>query len=179
MKKIIFMILAVTLLGTTVSAQGKRHHKAKSKTALKQMKQDSISARQDSVKIGQDSLIISQEKAFTAQQDSITAKQNAITLRQDSIAMFKQEAGAKISTNEAKFAELKAGIANEKKKFRAERGLELAKLEQKNIDLKTKLETYIEDGQDKWTSFKIEFNRAMDELSLAITDYSVVKVKVK
>jgi len=176
-KTMILMILAVIFIGTSASAQGKRSHKAKSKIALNQIRQDSINARQDSLKLRQDSILIMQYNAITAHQDSIITKENAMTIHQDSINMFKQEAGIKISANETNISALKVGITTEKKKLRAKRGLDLAKIEQKNIDLKNKLNNYIDDGQYKWASFQIEINQGLDEVSKAITDFSVVKPK--
>jgi|GEM_PF-3301563 len=176
-KTIILMILAVTLIGTSVSAQGKRSKKAKSKIALNQIRQDSINAHQDSIKLQQDSILIMQYNAITAHQDSILMKEKAMTLHQDSINMFKQEAGIKISANETSINALKVGITTEKKKLRAKRGLELAKIEQSNIDIKNKLTNYIDDGQAKWESFQIEINQGIDAAIKAITDFSVVKPK--
>ena len=50
-------------------------------------------------------------------------------------------------------------------------------LEQKNTELKKILSDYKDEGQDKWTSFKNEFNHDMDELGKAFKDLTVKNLK--
>ena len=42
-------------------------------------------------------------------------------------------------------------------------------LEQKNIELKKKINEYQYEGKDNWEDFKIEFNNDMDSIGNAIT----------
>jgi hypothetical protein len=46
-------------------------------------------------------------------------------------------------------------------------------LAQKNNNLKKELTEYNNEGSDKWTTFKIEFNRDMDELGKALKDFTI------
>ena len=50
-------------------------------------------------------------------------------------------------------------------------------MEQKNTDLKRRLDDYKQDGKENWEKFKIEFNRDMDELGKAFKDLTVKNVK--
>ena len=43
--------------------------------------------------------------------------------------------------------------------------------------MKKRLEEYKDEGQEKWTSFKSEFNHDMDELGKAFKDLTVKNVK--
>ena len=79
----------------------------------------------------------------------------------------------KIDANEKSIAEFKARIAKEKRENRAKYEKKLAGLEQKNSDMKKKLDEYKEDGKEKWTSFKNEFSHDMDELGKALKGFTV------
>lgn len=47
---------------------------------------------------------------------------------------------------------------------------ELALLEHKNQSLKEKMSYYKDEGDNKWESFKLEFDRDMDNLGKALKD---------
>ena len=49
----------------------------------------------------------------------------------------------------------------------------ISDLEQKNTDMKKKLDEYGMEGKDKWDAFKAEFNHDMDELGKALKDLTV------
>jgi|WetSurMetagenome_2_1015567.scaffolds.fasta_scaffold109767_1 DNA repair exonuclease SbcCD ATPase subunit len=90
---------------------------------------------------------------------------------------FKQESEEKITANEKKIAEFKAKIANEKAENKGVYDKDIAWLEQKNTDLKTKLDSYQGEGRENWEKFKKEFNHDMDELGKAFNDFTVKNVK--
>ena len=50
-------------------------------------------------------------------------------------------------------------------------------LEQKNSELKKRLDDYKADGKEKWEKFKAEFSHDMDELGKAFKDLTVKNVK--
>jgi septal ring factor EnvC (AmiA/AmiB activator) len=81
-----------------------------------------------------------------------------------------------LTDQEKNIAEFKARIAKEKKENRADYEKKLIELENKNSDLKKKLADYKDDGQDKWISFKAEFNRDIDELGKAFKDLTVENI---
>ena len=121
-----------------------------------------------------------EDKLQEANNDAAEAQINLNETRQDSITgyeKFKEEAEKKISANEKNIVEFKARIANGKNENKAKYEKALVKLEQKNKDLKKKLQDYKEEGQGKWISFKNEFNHDMDELGKAFNDLTVKNVK--
>jgi len=121
-----------------------------------------------------------EDKLRDANNNAIEAKMNLDETKQDSISeyqKFKKESDAKIEANEKSIAEFKARIATEKMENKAKYEESLLKLEQKNSDMKKKLSDYKEDGQEKWSSFKNEFNHDMDELGKAFNGLTVKNTK--
>jgi F0F1-type ATP synthase membrane subunit b/b' len=90
---------------------------------------------------------------------------------------YRRETADKISINQRSIAEFNARIANEKKDAQAEYRKKVAALEQKNSDMKMKLDNYKAEGKENWKKFKIEFNRDMEELGIAFKDLTVKNVK--
>jgi len=89
---------------------------------------------------------------------------------------FKKESENKILAFERSIAQLKVKIAAGEEKTREEYSKQLDSLEQKNKDMKKKLEDYKEDGKDKGSQFRNEFNHDMDELGKAIEDLTLKNV---
>jgi len=87
------------------------------------------------------------------------------------IENFRKETENKITANNHYIAEFKVRLTKEKKEKRARYEKKLAQLEQKNNDLKKQLDEYQAAGKDKWTSFKSDFNRDMDELGKALKNF--------
>jgi hypothetical protein len=85
---------------------------------------------------------------------------------------FKSESEAKIKDHEIRIAELKAKMKKPGKTFDALYEKRIDALEQKNRDLKIRMEAY-EKSQSDWESFKREFNHDMDELVQALKDITV------
>jgi hypothetical protein len=90
---------------------------------------------------------------------------------------YRQETATRIAANEQAIAEYNAGLAHEKKAVRAEHKKRIAELEQRNHNLKMRLEDYKEDGKENWEKFKAEFSHDMDELGKAFKDLTVKNVK--
>ena len=112
----------------------------------------------------------STKKVENARNKVIEAELGLNQALKDSIQQYKKESEEKISYYEKSIAEFKAKIANRKKEDKAIYEKKLAMLEQKNTELKKILSDYKDEGQDKWTSFKNEFNHDMDELGKAFKD---------
>jgi predicted small secreted protein len=96
---------------------------------------------------------------------------------QKEIDSYRREADEKIAANNKSIAEFNARIALEKKDAQDDYRRQIATLEQKNSDMKKKMDDYKAEGKDKWEKFKTEFGRDMDELGKAFKDLTVKNVK--
>ena len=85
---------------------------------------------------------------------------------------FKTESEKRMIDNDNQISELKAHKTKLKKEAKADYDKTIADLEKKNSDMKIKIDEYKEDGQDKWESFKREFNHDMDELGQSLIDFA-------
>ena len=83
------------------------------------------------------------------------------------IENYKKEAALKIEANNKSIADFNARMANEKAEAKADYKDKINAIEQKNSDLKKKMEGYQAQGKDQWDKFKTEFSRDMDELGTA------------
>jgi hypothetical protein len=89
----------------------------------------------------------------------------------DSIRQFKTESQATINMYDKNIADLRAKIANEKKENKAKYEQKLAEMEQKNLEMKKKLDNFQDRENNKWQSFKREFDHDMTELGNSIKDF--------
>jgi outer membrane murein-binding lipoprotein Lpp len=85
---------------------------------------------------------------------------------------FKGDAEIEIKKNETRIAELKIKLNKPGTAFDAVYGKKIEALEQKNNELKTKMENY-ENKQSDWDSFKLEFNHDMNILAEALKNITV------
>lgn len=85
---------------------------------------------------------------------------------------FKSASETKIKDNEALIAEFKEKMKTSGKKLDAVYAKNIDALEQKNRDMKYKIDAY-EKSQSDWESFKREFNHDMDEIGKALKDLTV------
>lgn len=85
---------------------------------------------------------------------------------------FKMETAEKIRNNEIRIAELKVKMKKPGKILDGLYEKRIEALEQRNNDLKMRIENY-EKNQSDWESFKREFNHDMDELGQAFKDITV------
>lgn len=90
---------------------------------------------------------------------------------------YRREVAAKIAANNASIAAFNARVDSEKSEAKADYRKKITALEQKNTDMKKRLDDYKADGKDKWKLFKAEFGRDMDELGKAFKDLTVNNVK--
>ncbi len=95
----------------------------------------------------------------------------------EDIESCKKETAEKIEVNNKSIAEFKTRIEHEKKTAKADYNKKIAELEQKNTDMKNKMDDYKADGKENWEKFKKEFNHDMDELGTAFKDLTVKNVK--
>lgn len=93
------------------------------------------------------------------------------------IESYRKEAAEKIAANDRSIAEFNARIENEKKEAQANYRKRIADLEQKNSDMKKKMDDYKAEGKEKWDKFKEEFSRDMEEVGKAFKDFAVKNVQ--
>jgi hypothetical protein len=84
------------------------------------------------------------------------------------IDTFKKQYADSIAVNEKSINEFNARIANAKKEDREDYNNEINALNQKNSDMKRKLDEYKAGGKADWDKFKTGFNHDMDELGKSI-----------
>lgn len=83
---------------------------------------------------------------------------------------YKTEMLASIAINEVRIAELKKALNKPGTKFDANYSKNIDSLQNRNSDLKKRIENY-ENNQTDWESFKREFNSDMDGLGKAFDDF--------
>ena len=81
---------------------------------------------------------------------------------------FKSNAKLKINANEKRIDEFKVKIKTASKEVKADYDKEITVLEQKNVELKKKINEYKYEGKDKWEEFKQGFNHDMDAVGKAL-----------
>lgn len=112
----------------------------------------------------------------SAEEDVSEAKEELRQAEEDykiELANFKRESNQQIIENETAIAKFKAQMATSKKELKASYEMQIAAFEQKNAEMKLRMEAYEEDGMDKWQSFKTEFNHDMDELGKSLNDFTI------
>jgi hypothetical protein len=120
------------------------------------------------------------EKVENAQDNLVKANQDLDKANEEylsDIENCKKEAAEKTAANEKSIAEFKARVENEKKEVKKEYYDKIAKLEEKNNDIKSRMADYKAEGKEKWEIFKTEFSRDMNELGTAFKDLTVKNVK--
>lgn len=110
-------------------------------------------------------------------QDNVTAanddldKANAEYLVD--IENYRKEAAAKIVANDKSIAEFNARIESKKEAAKTDYKKKVAELEQKNTDIKRRLDEYKAEGKDNWEIFKMEFSRDLEKLGKAFKDLAI------
>jgi chromosome segregation ATPase len=110
------------------------------------------------------------EKVADAQNTVDAANQDLDQANREYLAdveQYRKEASEKIAANEKSIAEFNARMATEKSAAKAAYQEKITAIEQKNSDLKKKMDEYKAEGRDQWEKFKLEFNRDMDDLGIA------------
>ena len=117
---------------------------------------------------------------FTGCDNRDNAKDNVEKANQDMIdaqvqfekewQQFKSDAELKISTNQQKIDDFKVAMKTTSAKFKAKYENEVLTLEQKNIELKKKLNEFKYDRKEDWEDFQKVFNNNMDSVGTALKD---------
>jgi septal ring factor EnvC (AmiA/AmiB activator) len=83
---------------------------------------------------------------------------------------LKASAQERISNNETRIAEIRAKLKTSGKTMDALRTKRIETLEQRNRDIRSRMDSYDSNPSD-WETFKAEFNRELDDLSKSVDDF--------
>lgn len=113
------------------------------------------------------SCITPERKIEKAKKNEIKANRELNESIADNLAeieTYKKFANTKIAENKKNAEEFKLRIQNDKKKAKTKYTKEIEKLEEKNSDLKMKIDNYKAKSKEQWEIFKTEFNHEMNKL---------------
>jgi len=122
----------------------------------------------------------SKEKVEEAKIEVAEAKENLAVAQEEyleDIRVSRIAAAEKVDANNRNLAEFKEKMAKENKTTQEKYNKRIAELEQKNQEIKKKLDDYQAVGKNEWQIFKTEFNRDLDELGKALNDLTIKNVK--
>lgn len=114
------------------------------------------------------------EKVENAQTNVEEAKKDLSLANQEylvEIENYRKEEALKITANEQSIADFKTRVAKEKKDVKADYEKQIAELEQKNSDMKKKLDDYKANSKEEWVKFKTEFGADMNNLGQAFKEF--------
>lgn len=120
------------------------------------------------------------KKVENAKENLDEAKQELNEAQRDSIIdylAFKKSSEERIANNEKIITAFKERMITDKKKIKVKDQKVIDELEQRNINMRLKIEEYKESGKDKWDAFKLEFTHDMDELGNSLKDFTVKNTK--
>lgn len=130
------------------------------------------------VALAKDKVQIDDENFVAAKEDLKQSLEDSLTLVQrDSLTSwqkFKKESEEKISDNEKRITELKAGIAGKSKDIKAGYKKSINDLNLKNDSLKTRISDYKDDKKESLENFKEKINSDINDIS-----ESLKRIKVK
>lgn len=114
-----------------------------------------------------------EENVKKEQEDVVKANEN---LKME-IENYRKESVSKIDGNDQRIAEVRAQAEKDKSAMKSEVKTQIADLEKKNAELRTKLNDYQSDKQEDWDNFKKELNHDMDELGNSLRDFGQKNLK--
>lgn len=115
----------------------------------------------------------SEQKVENAKENVGDAKQDLQDAQTKYLAewqTFKRDSELTIEANEKRIDAFKEKMERAGPKAKAKYRKDVAVLEQKNRDLKKKLEDYKDEGQSKWEEFKTNFKHDLDGVGRTMTD---------
>ena len=120
---------------------------------------------------------VAKDKVADATEDMQAATEELMVAKKEATAeewkQFKAETNIRIAENESRIAELKVKMKNTGNSVDAMYAKKIEELEQKNTEIKNKVESYKNDSRDDWQSFRQEFNHDINQLSEALKDINV------
>ena len=121
-----------------------------------------------------------EQKVQDAKGDVKDAKTDLANVQKDAdndFQKFRNESNEEINSNDARIANLRIEIKDEKRTAREGDEKKIADLEKRNHELKEKLDAYHDDGKSDWREFKTEFKHDLDGLGKAFKDITVRNTK--
>lgn len=118
------------------------------------------------------------EKVDNAEKNVINATNDLDKANQEylvDVENYRKETADKIAANDKSIADFKARIAHEKLDAQVAYQKKIVALEQKNSDLKKKIDGYKAESKEQWELFKVEFSKDMDELGTAFVNFFSTK----
>jgi hypothetical protein len=115
----------------------------------------------------------SEQKVADTKENTGEVKQELKNARTGYLAewqTFKRDAEQAIAANEKRIDTLKIDIGKVDSQVKAKYRKDVAALEQANRGLKKNLKEYKDEGQDKWETFKTNFNHDLDGIGKTIKD---------
>jgi hypothetical protein len=109
--------------------------------------------------------------------DVVVAKQELKVAKQDSLSEYQQlskESAIKLKSNEKSIADLRTAITTKNSSAQAEDQKKVSLLEVKNNGLRKELADYKVEGTIKFTAFKSEYNKDLDDLAKELKDFKVL-----
>ena len=88
------------------------------------------------------------------------------------VASFRQETAEKIAINDKSISEIRGDIDHQRAEDRVESRKKLIQLEDRNRELKKRMDEYKADSKAKWQNFKDEFNHDMQGLGESLKDFT-------
>jgi hypothetical protein len=150
MKKSFFtLVVATFLVGSLVIS-------CKPNSANEQAAQENLDSAKVAVTVAENDLDEAKRVATTAEWQA-----------------FKDSANLKIEENNIKIAELKLKIKKTGNDIDNAYQRNIDTIEKRNKNLKLKVNSYKNDIDSDWNSFKREFNHDMDELGQSLKDFTV------
>lgn len=113
------------------------------------------------------------QKVENAQNDVTEAEADLVQAQADyltDVENYRMQKAEAIAANNQSIEEFNARIEQEKKAASADYKMKISELEQKNSDMKKRLDDYKTDTKEQWEAFKTEFNRDMDQLVVNLND---------
>lgn len=150
MKKSIFALASIMVFAVTIVTS------CKPKTAEEQESQEKVEDAKDNLAAAKDSLSVARREATD----------------EEWIA-FKNASDSTIIANDMKIAALKLKIKNTGNKIDSSYQKSIYVIEQRNKNLKLKMDAYKNDVNSDWQSFKREFKHDTDEIGQALKDLTV------
>ncbi len=150
MKKSIFTLTIITCLSVIVMISCKPNTKEEKES------QEKVEIARDNVEDAKDSLDVAKRAATDEEWKA-----------------FKNSGDSVININNLRIAGLKLKMKNTGNSIDAEYQKNIDVMEQKNKDLKVKMDTYKNDVSSDWQSFKREFKHDTDEIGQALKDLTV------
>lgn len=119
-------------------------------------------------------------KVENAKQDLNEARLERSEEKRDSVAdvaAFKKESEDRIAGNEITIAAFKERMKTDKQQTRKADQKVIDELEQRNINMRKKMDDYKYEGNDNWETFKKEFGHDMDDLGQSLKNLTVKNTK--